>query len=142
MGLGAADILDERYLFEDVFGLVLFVEAAADDRKGYGIAVFKQEQGGHVEEPVDGPGNPGKLGSGVLAAPEFDGEKEIGLDGSAIEDPLAVKDECALPVRPDFRVGKLEEKIHGLPLGNKGLVGLECTIPGKSSDKGFRVIRA
>ena len=122
------------------FGFVALVQAAIDDGERERVAVPEQEHGGHGEQAVDGAGDAGKFGARVVRLRQRDGEEQIRLNRRAIPFAFALEQELLIALRggADFVVRELEKEIHGLPVGEQGVVGIERFVFGEGVDESFR----
>ena len=108
-----------------------------DDAEGNGLAVPKDKQRRHVEEPVEGASHSGQLGASIVltlalafaggGGAKLDREKKEAVDLRALEFPLAVEGQLggAGGGRLHLPVGELKEKLDALPVSEKGAVGVE-----------------
>ncbi len=104
------DILDEGGLFQNVALGIAFVQTAVDDGERHGIAMPQEHERGHGQRLVDGAGDGGKVGAGVVAIRKLYSKKQVGvalglLDSGGIIEKVAVGGE--------FGVGELEEQVEG-----------------------------
>jgi len=140
---GEADVLDERDLFQHVFGLFALVQPAVDDRQRERVAMLEQEHGGHAEQAVDGAGDARKLGARVMRFLERDGEEEVGLHRRAVVFAFAVEEQLLVAASggADFVVRDLKKEVHGLPVGDQGVLRVERAALGEGGEEVRRGVR-
>ncbi|MCI0539937.1 MAG: hypothetical protein L0Z50_32430 [Verrucomicrobiales bacterium] len=141
--IGKVEILDKRDLFQHVLGLVAFVEAAVYDGERERVAMPEQEQDRHWEQSVNRAGDCGKFGPRIGARLQFEGEKQVALDDGVPEFAFRLERRQLVAERggADFFICDLEQKIHGLPLGEEGVIGIQRFLFGERGNEAFGGVR-
>ena len=98
-----------------------------DDREGEGVAMPEYKHCGHEEQAIYRARDGGELRACVAGLLEGDGEEQTRLHSRAVPFTPAIEQEllAAAGNSVDFVVGELEEEVNGLPVEEKGLVGVE-----------------
>ncbi len=84
----------------------------------------EQDNDRHIEQPVDGAGDAGKLCAIVLGFGEGNGKKQKGIDLCAVPTAISFKLELEISPRSGayFGVGQLKQEVTRLPGLDQGVL--------------------